>query len=140
MYTIKLNQDDNSLTLLRKEQSIQLVQTDSTVDLTQTSQTLDLDHDLTTVTLRQVGLRGLPGEKGDKGDKGDSGDIGTDKNYFATLSGETDITITHNLDKYPSVTIIDSAGDEVHGEYKHLNTLSTRLKFSAGFSGKAIFN
>lgn len=63
-----------------------------------------------------------------------------DKNYEAVLAGETDITITHNLNKYPAITIFDSAGDEVVGNYKHLSINQAQLLFSAGFGGKAIFN
>lgn len=63
-----------------------------------------------------------------------------DKHYEYNLSGETDVTVSHNLNKIPAVTIIDSAGDEVVGDYQHINNTNTRLIFSAGFSGKAIFN
>ena len=48
--------------------------------------------------------------------------------------------ITHNLNKYPAVTITDSAGDQVEGEvhYDSLNALT--VKFSAPFSGKTYLN
>ena len=83
----------------------------------------------------QVGLISLA-EQGAPGIDGIDGD----KNFTAVLSGETDITIAHNLGKYPSITVFDSAGDEVEGDYKHLDINHTRLLFSAGFGGKAIFN
>jgi hypothetical protein len=63
-----------------------------------------------------------------------------DKNYVFPLNGETDVTVSHGLGKYPSITIFDSSGNEVQGDYQHLTTNSTRLVFSAGFSGNAIFN
>lgn len=49
-------------------------------------------------------------------------------------------TITHNLNRYPSVTVVDSADNVVVGdiEYKSLNQLV--LVFIGSFSGKAYLN
>lgn len=49
-------------------------------------------------------------------------------------------TIQHNLGKYPSVTVVDSAGDECEGgvDYVGLNTVI--LTFSLAFSGRAFLN
>lgn len=49
-------------------------------------------------------------------------------------------TITHNLGKYPSVSIIDSANEEVIGEVEHINNNTLNIKFTAAFSGKAFIN
>ncbi len=48
--------------------------------------------------------------------------------------------INHNLNKYPSVTIIDSSNNVVIGEvcYNDLNTVT--ITFSGAFSGKAYIN
>lgn len=48
--------------------------------------------------------------------------------------------ITHNLNKYPSVVVEDSTGDEAEGSlfYDSLNVL--RIVFSAAFSGRALLN
>lgn len=48
--------------------------------------------------------------------------------------------ITHNLKKYPSVTVVDSANTVVYGEvvYDDLNRL--HIIFSSEFSGKAYLN
>lgn len=48
--------------------------------------------------------------------------------------------IKHDLNKFPSITVIDSAGTEVKGEinYNDLNTVT--LNFSAQFTGKAYLN
>lgn len=48
--------------------------------------------------------------------------------------------ITHNLGKFPSVSVVDSAGSIVHGEVQHVNPNHLILHFSAGFSGKAYLN
>ena len=49
-------------------------------------------------------------------------------------------TITHNLGKFPSVSVVDSAEEEVIGEVQHNNNNSLTVKFTAAFSGKAYLN
>ena len=49
-------------------------------------------------------------------------------------------SIAHNLNKYPSVTITDSAGDEVEGEVRYNGLNSLTVSFSAPFAGKAYLN
>lgn len=48
--------------------------------------------------------------------------------------------ISHSLNKYPSVTITDSAGDEVEGEVRYNGLNSVTVKFSAPFAGRAYLN
>ncbi len=48
--------------------------------------------------------------------------------------------IAHGLNKYPSVTVIDSAGSECMGELKYLSVNALRLTFSAAFGGVAYLN
>ena len=114
--------------------------------------------------IRQVGGRGQPGIPGPKGDDGHGLPIGgvdgqylvkdgntafqfrwetpvlVDKNYVANFTTLSTVPVNHNLNKYPSVTVIDSAGDEVEGEVYHVNTSQLILRFSAPFSGKVICN
>ena len=64
-----------------------------------------------------------------------------DKHYThiqATPSSEW--MVTHNLGKYPSVEVVDSAGTVVVGEYTNIDTNTMLLTFSGAFSGKAYFN
>ena len=49
-------------------------------------------------------------------------------------------TVTHNLGKYPSVTVVDSSNNEVIGDIQYTNTNSLKITFSSGFSGKAYCN
>lgn len=56
-----------------------------------------------------------------------------------TVSSST-WSITHNLNKFPSVSIVDSSNEEVIGEVEHINANSLTVKFSAPFSGKAFLN
>lgn len=48
--------------------------------------------------------------------------------------------INHNLGKYPSVTITDSAGTQVIGDVKHESINKVTISFSAQFAGKAFLN
>lgn len=48
--------------------------------------------------------------------------------------------ITHNLNKYPSVTVIDSSNREVEGAVEHLNLNELKISFNNPFSGKATLN
>lgn len=59
--------------------------------------------------------------------------------HFQIVSAFT-WTVTHNLNRFPSVTIIDSAGSVVLGEVKHISENQIELNFNAPFSGKAYLN
>lgn len=65
----------------------------------------------------------------------------SDKAYTHTQSVSATVwVVTHSLDKYASVTVVDSAGTVVIGQvdYNSLNQIT--LTFKATFSGKAYFN
>lgn len=49
-------------------------------------------------------------------------------------------TINHYLDKYPSVSVVDSAGTIITGEVTYLNLNTLKITFRAAFSGKAYLN
>ena len=49
-------------------------------------------------------------------------------------------TITHNLGRFPSVTVVDSGGNVVTGDVKYLDTNTLQATFSGGFSGTAYLN
>ena len=46
-------------------------------------------------------------------------------------------TIKHNLNFYPNVTVVDSAGTIVEGEITYTNRNSLVLTFQSAFSGNA---
>jgi hypothetical protein len=48
--------------------------------------------------------------------------------------------VSHGLNKFPSVTIVNSANEVVVGNVKYITTDQVQLTFSAAFSGKAYFN
>lgn len=64
-----------------------------------------------------------------------------DKTYLHVQSTASDEwVIPHGLGKYPSVDVIDSAGDVVVGDPRHLDVNNMVIRFSAAFSGRATLN
>lgn len=64
-----------------------------------------------------------------------------DKNFiFVQRIAETIWVIQHPLNKFPSVTIIDSGGNVVIGNVQYISTNEVRCFFSAPFAGKAYLN
>jgi len=64
-----------------------------------------------------------------------------DKNYVHTQSVPSlTWSVTHNLNKYPSVTIYNSSNEEIEGMIIHTNINQTVIIFNAEFSGHAVFN
>ena len=57
----------------------------------------------------------------------------------ATVWGTNGI-VTHNLGKFPSITVIDTANTVVTGQYEYIDNNNVILTFSAGFAGKAYLN
>ena len=67
--------------------------------------------------------------------------IETDLNYVHTQTESSDEwVIVHNLNKYPAVSIIDSAGDEVIGNVHYDSTNQITITFTGAFKGKATLN
>lgn len=66
---------------------------------------------------------------------------GSDKFYlFNQVSASNKWYIKHNLNKYPSVTIVDSAENVVVGEVQYINNNELTVYFTAPFSGRAYLN
>ena len=59
---------------------------------------------------------------------------------FNQIVASTTWIINHNLGKFPSITVIDTAGTVVTGEYTYTDNNNVTLTFSAGFAGKAYLN
>lgn len=64
-----------------------------------------------------------------------------DKTYFhkQTIASDTWV-IVHNLNKFPAVTVIDSAGCEVIGDVTYDNENQITIRFRGGFKGTATLN
>ncbi len=64
-----------------------------------------------------------------------------DKHYQHTQIQALDSwTITHNLQKFPSVTVVDSAGSKVTGEVDYIDINTLTVSFTAEFGGIAYLN
>lgn len=69
------------------------------------------------------------------------GGNGNDKQYIHVQnSASTTWTITHNLNAFPSVTVVDSANTEVIGEIIYIDVNNISIMFSSPFGGRAYLN
>ena len=67
--------------------------------------------------------------------------IVNDKNFVYVQATSSNIwEITHDLNKYPAVTVVDSGGSVVIGEIVYIDKNNVRITFASAFSGKAYFN
>jgi hypothetical protein len=65
----------------------------------------------------------------------------SDKNYVHEQgSPSATWTINHNLSKFPSVSIVDSAGTLIIAEVEYVSTSQVVITFDASTSGKAYLN
>jgi hypothetical protein len=88
-----------------------------------------------------TGPQGIQGVQGPVGPQGPKGDPGEDSYYTHVQSVPSSTwTITHNLGKKPSVSVVDSADTKVYGSITYTSTDTLVVTFSAPFSGKAYLN
>lgn len=88
-----------------------------------------------------VNVSSNAGPQGPTGPVGPVGPVGPDKNYVHNQSVSSAIwSIAHNLAKYPSVTVVDTGGTEVHGSVVHIDINNCQASFSVPFSGAAFCN
>ena len=48
--------------------------------------------------------------------------------------------VTHNLGKFPSITVVNNNNVVINGEYTYIDNNNVKLTFSAAFAGKAYLN
>lgn len=64
-----------------------------------------------------------------------------DKNYvFEQAIASKEWRVIHNLNKKPSITVVDSAENVVTGAYEYVDDNRVILRFNSAFVGKAYFN
>jgi hypothetical protein len=69
------------------------------------------------------------------------GGVSLDANSVYTQSSPSATwVVNHNLNKYCSVTVVDSADNMVFGEVLYNSLNQVTLTFAGAFSGKAFFN
>lgn len=64
----------------------------------------------------------------------------TSTTIFTQASASTTWNVTHTMNKFPSVTVIDSSNNVVVGEVVYNSNTSITLTFASAFSGKAYLN
>lgn len=65
----------------------------------------------------------------------------TDKHFvFEQNVSSTEWLIQHNLNKYPSITVMDSADNEIICDFKYIDLNTCVLIMNAPFKGKAYLN
>lgn len=66
---------------------------------------------------------------------------GGDKNYVHDQSSASDTwTVTHNLNKRPAVSVVDSAGTQIICDVQYDSDNQVTLTFDDSTAGKAYFN
>ena len=59
---------------------------------------------------------------------------------YTQVTPDTTWNITHNMGKFPSITVIDTLDSVVIGQYTYIDNNNVTLTFSAAFAGKAYLN
>lgn len=82
------------------------------------------------------GPQGEPGPQGEQGPQGVPGDAADGSFVFEQVSPSDSWTIVHPLPFQPSVTIVDSSGNEVVGRVRYVDSATIVVEFDAAFGGK----
>lgn len=77
---------------------------------------------------------------GGSGSGGTTGGEGDKYYYHSQALAAEEWVIEHNLGKYPSVTVVSSAGEEIYCDKKHLSINKVVLNFGTAISGAAFLN
>lgn len=103
----------------------------------------------TVVSEQRQGLVGATGQTGTTGATGTAGTNGTngtngidgDKTYVHTQSSAASVwNVNHNLNKFPSVTVVDSGNSVVLGDIQYVDANNLNIFFSSAFGGKTWIN
>ena len=87
-----------------------------------------------------AGPTGQTGPAGPQGEPGPPGPPGGGTFSYVQAMPATVWNIAHNLQRFPSVTVVDSSGREVEGDVQYIDDNNVQVTFSAGFSGDAYLN
>lgn len=115
-----------------------------------TSESLQINAKINTVEIKgnlQAGARGKSAYELwlDAGNSGTVDDflasIGSDKSFVYNQQISSDEwIIEHSMNKYPSVTIVDSGDSVVIGDIEYISMNEVKISFTAAFAGKAYLN
>ncbi len=115
--------------ILRRESVIQLIRGNTTPVVTNLERSV--------VVIKRDGV---PGRKGDPGNPGPPGN-GSQVTYTYNAPDVMAIwNISHNLGRYPSVTVVDNGGEVVLPEVTYLDDNLLRVEFDRPMLGSAFLN
>ena len=63
-----------------------------------------------------------------------------DKNFTELVSLSTTWTVNHNLNKFPAVSILDTAGTEIYGQIEYVSLTQVVITFVVPVSGRVTCN
>ena len=86
-----------------------------------------------------VAAQGLAGPRGATGPQGVPGVSGASYVY-EQMSAASVWNINHGLGRFPSITVVDSGGNEVEGSAEYIDSNNVTLTFTSPFSGTAYLN
>ena len=86
------------------------------------------------------GPTGATGPQGAVGPPGPPGPPGGGTYTYIQSTPSASWAITHNLARFPSVTVVDTTNREVDGDVQYVDNNNVLLTFSAPFSGEAFLN
>lgn len=108
-------------------------------------------NNVTTASPGPQGPQGAPGAAGATGPQGSAGPTGAQgpagepgrshaTYVFQQQVASNSWVVTHNLDCFPPVSVVDSAGNEVIGDVDYISNNQLILRFTSAFSGVAYLN
>lgn len=110
---------------------IQTIVTAEVVKSTLAPDALATIVDSQAVTYTVLGVQGPPGADGE----------GANETFVHVQDAPAAVwSVQHDLGRWPSVTIVDSAGNNVFGAVKYHSEDLVEISFSAAFSGRAYLN
>lgn len=83
---------------------------------------------------------GDPGPQGDPGPEGPPGPDGATTFTFIQDVVATVWTITHDLNRFPSLTLVDTAGDEMETDFRYVDANNVEVTFKIAAAGTAYLN
>lgn len=123
--------------LLQAEQIVVVAVEQAAVDVTALATIVDVDCSdqlidvETSEYLVEIVTGGVPGAPGRDGD--------LSYVHVQSIPSATWVVV-HDLNKFPSVSVIDSGGATVLGDVRYDSANQCTLTFAGGFSGRAFFN
>lgn len=111
--------------------------TNSQISIQDTQTVIEVvNQDVRVMAIEQPSIIVL-GNSGPQGPQGVPGETQTVAYVFTQNSPSSTWTISHGLDFIPNITVVDTAGSVVEGDYSYPNGNTIVATFSGAFAGKA---